>query len=63
MKKALVVVLILSVALNLLLVAAIANQSFGIPIAEAIKNINTPGTYGPPAMEIIDGDAKYADYR
>ena len=57
MKKALVVVLILSVALNLLLVAAIANQSFGIPIAEAIKNINTPGTYGPPAMEIIDGDA------
>ncbi len=57
MKKPLVAVLILSVALNLLLVAAIANQSFGIPIAEAIKNINTPGTYGPPAMEIIDGDA------
>lgn len=57
MKKTLVIILILSVALNILLVAAIANQSFGIPIAEAIKNIKTPGTYGPPAMEIIDGDA------
>ena len=57
MKKALIVVTVLSVSLNLLLVAAIANQSFGIPVAEAIKNIDTPGTYGPPAMEIIDGDA------
>lgn len=57
MKKALLAVLVFSISLNLLLIAAIANQKFGIPVAEAIKNIREPGTYGPPAMEIIDGDA------
>lgn len=57
MKKTLIAVLVFSIALNLLLIAAIANQSFGLPVAEAIKNISEPGTYGPPAMEIIDGDA------
>lgn len=57
MKRALYAVLTLSIALNILLVAAIANQSIGIPRAQAIKELNRPGTYGPPAMEIIDGDA------
>lgn len=57
MKKALIAVLVFSIFLNLLLIAAIANQNFGIPVAEAIKNISEPGTYGPPAMEIIDSDA------
>lgn len=57
MKKALIAVLVFSISLNLLLIAAIANQNFGLPVAEAIKNISEPGTYGPPAMEIIDGDA------
>lgn len=58
MKKALVPVLVFSMALNLLLIAAIANQGFGgLPKAKAVTDISQPGTYGPPAMEVIDGDA------
>lgn len=58
MKKALTPILIFSLALNLLLIAAIANQGFsGIPKVEALKDISQAGTYGPPAMEVIEGDA------
>lgn len=58
MKKILTPILVFSLALNLLLIAAIANQGFsGIPKVEALKDISQPGTYGPPAMEIIEGDA------
>ena len=56
-EKSPIAVLVFSISLNLLLIAAIANQKLGIPVAEAIKNISEPGTYGPPAMEIVDGDA------
>ncbi len=57
MRKAVYMALILSVALNLLLVAAIANQGFKFPKAEALKDIKNPGTYGPPESETIEGDA------
>src|SRR5690554_2440894 len=55
MKKVISILFVLSLALNILLGAYMLMNS-ELDLAQAAKDINTPGTYGPPAMEIIDDD-------
>lgn len=55
MKKVISILFVLSLALNILLGAYMLMNS-ELDIAQAAKDINIPGTYGPPAMEIIDDD-------
>lgn len=55
LKKGISVLFALSLVVNVLLGAAyIRNTS--VDTAKAAKDIKRPGTYGPPAMEIIDDD-------
>lgn len=54
MKKATSVLLAFSLALNFLIGGFLMYQYLGLPQAKASNIIADPGTYGPPAMEIID---------
>lgn len=56
MKRSTTIFLALSLALNLVLGGFLAYQYIGLPTAAASNHIKAPGTYGPPAMEILDGD-------
>lgn len=56
MKKLVVILLAFSLVLNLLLGVALV-KDYELPTVDAYNKIEAPGTYGPPAMEIIDDDA------
>lgn len=55
MKKLPYYLLALSLLLNIMLFALLA-RGIELPAAEAINDIKEPGTYGPPAMEVVDKD-------
>lgn len=57
MKRTTSILLALSLAINFLIGGLMMYQYFGLPAAEASNIIKDPGTYGPPAMEIVDDDA------
>lgn len=57
MKKVVTAFFALSLVFNLILSVVLFYQNYSLPVAGALNNFETPGTYGPPAMEIIDGDA------
>src|SRR5690554_5305359 len=56
MTKKMLALLVISLVFNLVLGAVVMYQNYTIPTAEALNDIKVPGTYGPPAMEIIDDD-------
>lgn len=56
MKKVVSLFFALSLLFNVLLCVVLLYQNNSLPVAGALNLIQSPGTYGPPAMELVDGD-------